>query len=60
MMLSYAKPFNEKNAQTTCKNIEQKGRTCEQFFNTFNRWYVNKKNIDVFCWYKKYSEIAKT
>ena len=36
MMLSYAKPFNEKNAQTTCKNMEQKGRTCEQFFNTFN------------------------
>ena len=35
------------NAPATCKNMEKKGKTCDWFFNTFNRWYEYKEKTQI-------------
>ena len=42
------KPFNEKMHEQLVKRRE-KSKTCEQFFNTFNRWYENKEKTQICC-----------
>ena len=43
MILSYAKPFNEKMRKQLVKIWKKKEKTRQRFFNAFNQWYEKEK-----------------